>query len=312
MKKTLLVTLLFAALCSFASADFYSLYDPSYIYVKDEKNEGNIKWKDTVSAGISFDRVKGTYIPEKLNGKVNTKKLEYAKVEYKGKEAYILKSGLVESNGEVGVIKCDTLIYTWNNRSSFENAILKAGTLVVVENSLDSDTKLHKITFYDDIVFWKMRSVYIDYEAVSINKDDCEAVKLAKLAKTKDAETEREIITKLLSTAEKKAKSSEISEFVAKISEEINGKDITQSPTAECSLGGSVNSGGAKVNVRSTPGKSGSVVGQIEDGTIVRASKKTVQEESIGGETAAWYYISTEGSEPTEGWVFGSTVSWED
>lgn len=311
MKKTLVLTLIFAALCSFVSAEVYSLYDPSYIYVKDDKMEGNLKWKDTVSAGIEVGKVKEIVVPAKVNKKDN--KNEYARIDYKGKEAYILARGLIESKGKVSVIKKDTVIYTWKNLATFENVIIKAGTVVIVEGkNADSKTNLQKISFFDDLVFWKMRAVYVSGDALSTDKNDYDAVSLAKVAMTKNPETEREVITKLLSSAESKAKSSEIKDFVAKVAAKIDGEDIKQSPVEDYQDAGTITSDGAKVNVREAPGKSAKSVGQVEDGTFIRASKKTTQEESIAGETAAWYYISTEGDEPTQGWVFGSCITWQN
>lgn len=310
MKKTLLTALIFAALCSFVSAEVYSLYDPSYIYVKDEKNPDNLKWKDTVSAGFAVGKVKGTYTPAKLNN--NPNKIEFAQIDYKGKEAYIIKAGLFESRGKVAVIKVDTVVYTCRNLATFENIMIPAGTVVIAEeSSADRETNLQKISFFDSLTFWRMRTVYVDASALSTDKGDYDAVSLAKIAKTKDVKTEREIITKLLSSAENKAKSSEISDYVAKVSAEIDGKDIKQSPTEEFTSSGVINSNGSRVNVRKTPGTSGEVAGQLEDQTFVRTSKKTTQQEKIGGETDSWYYIITDDEEPIEGWIFGSSINWE-
>lgn len=74
---------------------------------------------------------------------------------------------------------------------------------------------------------------------------------------------------------------------------------------------GVVTSDGAKVNVRETPGKAGKVVGQIHDGATVKVSKRTVMKETIGGETAEWYKITTSGENSVEGWVFGASLSFK-
>lgn len=309
MKKVFILTLIIASLCSLVSAEVYSLYDPSYVYTKEDN--GNLKWLDTVSAGVDFDSIRGTYVPDTINKNANTKKLEYAKVDYKGKEAYILKSGLIETKDNLAVIIKPAVVYTWNNRASFENILLETGTVIICsKKEADSKSGLQKISFFDDKVFWKIRDAYINPEAVSTYSDDYEAVKLAKLALTKDAKKEMEIITKLLSTAERRAQSPEIGQYVEEIDAKISGKEIVKVAIEDFSCSGRISSDGARVNVRKSPSTSASVVGQLEDEEFIYASKKTVTSETIGGDSNYWFYISCE-SNGLEGWIFGASARWE-
>ena len=161
MKKTLIYAVLLAIFYSFASADVYTLYDPSYLYTQDD--EGNLKWLATIDAGTKFDETKDFIVPEKINGKENSNNLQYVSVDYKGKKAWILKSGLIEDSDKVslssiGVITDEAAVYTWGNKAAVEKFTLPAGTVVAVANgdSYEVDGSLAEIYFYDNQVVGKV------------------------------------------------------------------------------------------------------------------------------------------------------------
>jgi hypothetical protein len=56
------------------------------------------------------------------------------------------------------------------------------------------------------------------------------------------------------------------------------------------------------VNVRESPSVSSQVITQLAEFAEVRAIEETVDEFTIDGQTARWYYIA----QPAEGWVFGA------
>ncbi|MDR2020407.1 MAG: SH3 domain-containing protein [Treponema sp.] len=62
------------------------------------------------------------------------------------------------------------------------------------------------------------------------------------------------------------------------------------------------------VNVRESPNVSSRVITQLAEFTEVRAVEETVDEFTIDGQTARWYYIA----QPAEGWVFGAWLEDSD
>lgn len=326
MKKIFVLSLLLVtALCSFVSAQgskkVYALAEPSYVYTKN--GEGNLEWLATVDAGTMFDDVhRDSIIPEKINKNANTKKLEFTGVVYKGKKAYILKNSVIEEVASVclqdrAVITKDAVVYTWGNLGAFENIFLPAGTVIITADVMPGevfDEDLVRIYFFDNQTFWNIRSVYVRKDCISTSKGDYDAVVLAKSALAKDVSKEREIITKLLASAESKADSKDIREYVQEISNKIDAKDISQSnilPVSGVSTG-VINSDGAKVNVRDCPGTNGKVVGQLSDGANIDIIEYTEMKEKIAGEEASWYKISTAGENSVTGWIFGSSIKWDE
>ena len=234
MKKTLIYAVLLAIFYSFASADVYTLYDPSYLYTQDD--EGNLKWLATIDAGTKFDETKDFIVPEKINGKENSNNLQYVSVDYKGKKAWILKSGLIEDSDKVslssiGVITDEAAVYTWGNKAAVEKVTLPAGTVVAVANgdSYEVDGSLAEIYFYDNQVFWKIRKAYVLKSKVSSVESDYDAVILAKTALSKDVQKEKEVIVKLLSLAQERADSTGIVQFVEEAVQKIEEKEMQYS-----------------------------------------------------------------------------------
>lgn len=234
MKKTLIYAVLLAIFYSFASADVYTLYDPSYLYTQDD--EGNLKWLATIDAGTKFDETKDFIVPEKINGKENSNNLQYVSVDYKGKKAWILKSGLIEDSDKVslssiGVITDEAAVYTWRNKAAVEKFTLPAGTVVAVANgdSYEVDGSLAEIYFYDNQVFWKIRKAYVLKSKVSSVESDYDAVILAKTALSKDVQKEKEVIVKLLSLAQERADSTGIVQFVEEAVQKIEEKEMQYS-----------------------------------------------------------------------------------
>jgi len=312
MKKTLILTLLLTTLAAaFVSADAYTLYDPSYLYTKDGDN---LKWLATIDAGTKFSEVLDVDVPAKINNKNNERKNEYFKVRYNGKEAWILASGIVKdepkiSLGSRAVVTKDAAVYTWNDVASFEHFSLPVGTVVIMATNDDyEDNGLKKVFIFDDKVFWRIRSVFIKSNRLSLEQGDYDAVALVKAALAKDASKDTEIIAKLLSSAEDKAESSGIVNYVREKVSEIEGSDISNSGILEFVREADVSSDGSKVNVRDVPGKKGKVVGQLLDGGYVDIYQRTENKETIAGETDYWYHISTPGEDSVDGWVFGSAL----
>jgi hypothetical protein len=54
--------------------------------------------------------------------------------------------------------------------------------------------------------------------------------------------------------------------------------------------------------VRESPDASSRVITQLSNTTEVRVTKATVEEFTVEGQRARWYYIA----QPAEGWIFGS------
>lgn len=318
MKKTVLLSFLIALVSvALAAADVYTMYDPSYVYTR---NGNNLVWLATIDAGYCFDSISEEFVPEKVSGGANTKKNVFAKVSYKGQEAWIIKSGLLETDylkrvQGAGVITEDCAVYTWNNRATFENVELPAGTVILIDSEEASyQTGLKKIYFFDDQVFWTIRSAYILSTKYSADSDDYDAVVITKTALRKDVKKEMEIITKLLSSAEGKARDAKIVKYVKDALDKVEGNDISKSPVSPVRgiSTGTINSDGSKVNVRETPGKNGKIVGHLNDGTRIDISEYTEMKETIAGEESSWYKVSCGGEDSVEGWIFGSAIKWDE
>jgi hypothetical protein len=61
------------------------------------------------------------------------------------------------------------------------------------------------------------------------------------------------------------------------------------------------------VNVRENPNVSSGVVTQLPESARIYAVEETVDEFTVGGQTAQWHHIT----EPVEGWVFGAWLESE-
>ena len=156
--------------------------------------------------------------------------------DYKGKKAWILKSGLIEDSDKVslssiGVITDEAAVYTWGNKAAVEKFTLPAGTVVAVANgdSYEVDGSLAEIYFYDNQVFWKIRKAYVLKSKVSSVESDYDAVILAKTALSKDVQKEKEVIVKLLSLAQERAGSTGIVQFVEEAVQKIEEKEMQYS-----------------------------------------------------------------------------------
>ncbi|MCR5613680.1 SH3 domain-containing protein [Treponema sp.] len=323
MKKILFLSIIFAAIfSSFVSArDAYLMAEPSYLY--ELEKDGNLKWAATVDSGtrVYIKSHNDDFVPETINKKANSSKLEFTKVDYEGKTLYTIAKPVVEESPEVtfnnrAVITKPALVYTWGNKSSFENIMLPVGTVVIVlaeEEGLGHDSDLVRVQFYDTLTFWRVRTVYVNKSFISTEKGDYDAVCLAKTALTKDPSKEREIITKLMSSAQNRASDGAILEYLEEVNAKIDQKDISQSAVVPMagSTTGVINSNGAKVNVREAAGTGSKAVGKIDDGAKITASEKTEMTEKIGNDTDSWYHVTVEGSD-ISGWIFGSSIKWDE
>ena len=315
MKK--LVLTIAAALFSFSvfaanTIDAVMLQNSGGLYVE---KDGKMEWSKSVEAGAELS----IYTESDENGKtvpvtmkstrvVNKKDVECTvyKASYNGKDYWVL-TDRISMNEKVAVIKTPAAVYRSPDLADFKNSSLPLGEVITMGSKyIANDTfEMYKISYFDEINY-VTRNGYVLISKVSSEKNDFTACKLIKqLLATEDETIQEELyknITKLNLSAEIATYAEEVKESLKKVSvadggvEEIGMYAYVVNPDTN-----------SKINVRSEPGTSGSVVTAFEDEiTQVYVNYKTVNADTIGDSTNYWYNVSDE--ENISGWVFGDYI----
>lgn len=308
MRKNILfisILLLSAALYA-APAKLIMLRDNGPL--RKANNSNGVEWDTTVRAGTELELTTTDLVIKDLVTSSKTyKDVKFYEVKYK-KNTYYVQESDAEVAAAAAVIQSDTVLFTRPTLSSFRNAVLETGTLVVAGDAYTEFNKTFcKVVFYDTIDGLK-RTRYVNKNDISYSDKDVKAVMLLENART----TENEDLKNELLNNAKSMKTSILIE--AYITKEIAGilkiSDFSDDAIETISAQGHMyTEDGSKVNVRDKPGRSGSVIGQIEtaEQPWVTALMRTGTTEEIDGKTDYWYYIKDDASD-LEGWVFGAYV----
>ncbi len=224
------------------------------------------------------------------------KALEYtAATDGKGDEGWI-RLPYVGVGDRLGVIvAAETFIYTEPKKTKIGKQLLKAGALVVIDDSGSADgfLKIDAMLLPEEI---PLDDVYVPSDTVSLDSGDISAIQLLTLAKARRA-SGKEIDVKAADAFISDAVMEASNPAIVAIVDEARG--IVNVPTAGAS--GTMVSKADKVNVRRTPVVGSEVVGQLSAAQEVALAERTLEETVIDGVSAPWYRITA----PFEGWVFG-------
>lgn len=261
-----------------------------------------MEWAAEIPLGTEFEilshePVKADWVWKGGSSKDRT----FYKLRYQGKDYFVLTNECAIIEQVVGVITRDAVLYDKGRVSSFRNAVLERGTLVVPTGASGSDFHINEIKFYDAAAS-VVRTRWIWNEKLSVNKDDVKAAQLVALAKTvKDDDMKREY----LSLASGLSVSEPIREYIADVEELLFPPPMTIVTLPEIGYPGLDCEEGDNVNVRDAP-KTGEVVGKLGSGADVSVDMKTEELDTIDGETSYWYHVNaTVDGKKISGWVFG-------
>ncbi len=274
-----------------------------------DNGKGGVEWSITVPAGTkltveSEEPVVFTLVTEKEN----IPDIKFYKVTYE-KKTYYARDCEVALGSDLSVVLSNTAIFTKPAISSFLNAQLEQGSLVVM-----GQIQEYAGTGFTEVQYWSsaansIRTRYIFSDKLSSNKNDLEAIRTVDVAialKNKDATKERQMKKELFANAKKLNTSEAITEYVQAEYDKIFGyvqlsKDYSGTiKTAD----------GSKVNVRKAP-VDGEVVTQFENGFSAsdfyyRSASKSTHD----GITDYWFGLDN----PVDGiqWVFGGYIEFDD
>ena len=322
MKKTLIIistVLLIAANTFAAPSKILMLRDNGPLRKANDSN--GVEWAETVAAGTELELESKELVTKDLITSSKTyPDVKFFKVKYNKKTYYVQESD-AEPCESASVIQEDALLFSRPTLSSFRNAVLETGTLVVADNS-DTVTEYNnnfvKIYFYDTNDGLK-RSRYVNSNKISSSDKDVKAIIiLEKARKTENEDLKKEFLDNAASMKTTELIGEYIKKETAKILNISSFSDDSIISIPEAWTGYIFTNDGSKVNVRSLPGTAGEVVGQFnsEDNPTVLVTMKTEDTEEIDGITESWYYVteydidnSTTVADGIEGWVFGGFIS---
>ena len=310
MKKTVILAILAASLSSLCFAK------PSVIMMRNngplrsDNGKGGVEWALEVPEGTVLELAdKKVQIKDLVTSKGVTKNVSFYKVNYNGK-AYYANASEVAPDGKVAVLTSDSGLYTRPRYTSFRNAALDAGTIVIVypDQEVQDFATFSKISVMDTnrgVVIMR----YVLKHKLSSSSNDVKAVRILQKAESEKDET---IKNELLKAAAELNTSSQIQLLVNKalpadvVESTVSDDDISAIDNKAVKI---ATKDGSKLNIRSRPGRGGEVVGQVDDGTSGVISIQTNGEETIEGITSKWYFITvTLGEDEVSGWVFGGFI----
>lgn len=304
----------FICLASFAALSFAkdAVMLRSGGILRTDKGNGGVEWAASVPAGAVLSVESDKPVP--LTMITTDKKYDnimFYKVSYEGKKYYARESEI--AFGKIAVITEDTTLFATTKLSSFINAQLEAGTVVVAnENShpaynfsFEDELNLIDVKYYSENS-GKVVMRYVFATKVSSDKDDIKAVLMVdKALALKDRAQKKE----LFKNAAKLTSGKEFSDYVAKSYDSVFGSVKAANMV---DLSGKVKTpDGSNVNLREEP-VDGKVVTQLSNGDeiyysgnlwIVEVSREQSTFDNI---TAPWYCL--ENSNGDRCWIFGGYV----
>lgn len=247
----------------------------------------------------------------------SAKDVEFYSVQYQGEE-YFVKADEFAIGNKFAVLSEDATLFNNARPSSFRNAVLEIGTLVLLTGRTEAfgSNNFTEIVFYDteDTV---LKTRWIQTKKYSSIEKDVKAAQLIELA---NFQTDASLKKEFISNALELASSSKIKEYAQKNYDRIYGiakvveEEEEKTSFTDDDIISIVNVGciytedGSNVNVRSAPGTAGDRIAQLENGTSVTISLATIGKNTFEGITAPWYFVTTE-DESISGWVFGGYVA---
>lgn len=224
MKKLVIFTIIsLLSLSLFAKSKGYMLRDDGPLRV--DNGQGGAEWDITVPAGTeleleSEETVKMTLITKDKNYPDTL----FYKVKYEGKTYYVRDVDFAVGT-QLSVILDDTVLFTKPRLSSFVNAVLERGTLVVVgkaEKTPDS-LGMTEIKYFSSSA-GVIRTRYVFTDDISTNKSDVKAIMICdkvQAISNSDKAKEKAMKMELFNNAQKLDTSYQISSYVNELYEKV-------------------------------------------------------------------------------------------
>lgn len=157
-----------------------------------------------------------------------------------------------------------------------------------------------RIEAYDPVSQAYRKNLFIKTSALSYRDEDVQSSILLQTAQALDPEKEKNRRSALLDSALYDYPQSIFTGDIQALMR--GGSPVPVRETGTFFLVTSEN-----VNVRENPNVSSGVVTQLPESARIYAVEETVDEFTVGGQTAQWHHIT----EPVEGWVFGAWLESE-
>ena len=315
--KKLNKILIFAFLSIFGTANIFAI--ESAIMMREggtlwrQNANGEIYWENkvsrTVPAGtpIEIERDKAfsaTYISS--SGR-NTALFYPAK--FDGNDFFVSATQVALGESTAAVISKATL-YTFPKLSSFRNAVLDPGTLVVPGNDeiTQNGIKFVQVQFFDTSA-WIVKTRYVLASKLSYRTDDIEGARLLGVFYSSAAQS---VKREMISTALDLKLSGELPELVEREYEKIflSRSTSNESESHIVSLPDVakivISYDGEEVNVYASPDIESKVVKTVSDGTEVIATQMIEDKVIIDEVEGNWFFVATS---KFSGWIFGGNLS---
>ena len=277
--------------------------------LRSDNGKGGVVWALEVLAGQKLELLDP--VPVKMNlvtTSETTPDVEFYRVRHQGKD-YFVRASEAAPAAQAAVIVEDAVLFTRPRISDFRNALLEAGSIVVMGNQVSHTGVDFVEVFFFDTAAWQIRSRYVVSLMVSSARGDVEAVQLLhKAAAMKDTEVQQELLHSAMNLNTTMGIKTLVEDFVR----QLVPVAFTQEDIMPLELPGNgviATGDGDNVNVRSFPGtgSESQVVGQLSQGTNVAIVATTARPQVIDGVEAPWYQVRAhlEDGSLVEGWIFG-------
>jgi uncharacterized protein YgiM (DUF1202 family) len=217
-----------------------------------------------------------------------------------GSEGFVFANQLTVNTVLAVVVDEKANLYRSPRNVDVTDYILSRKTVLGTFRDTEKDGFI-KIESYDPDGKAYRRNLFIKTSAISYRDEDVLSSILLQIAGSLDPKKEANRREALLKSAVKDYPGSIFAEEIQELSMEdstvkTEAVDITLFVTDD------------NVNVREAPNASSLVIMQLANNIQVKAVEVSVDEFSIGGQTARWFHINR----PIDGWVFGAWLSSEE
>jgi uncharacterized protein YgiM (DUF1202 family) len=214
-----------------------------------------------------------------------------------GSEGFVFANQLTANTVLAVVVDEKANLYRSSRNVDVTDYILSRKTVLGAFQDTEKDGFI-KIEAYDPEEKVYRRNLFVKISAISYRDEDVLSSILLQIAESLDPGKEANRREALLKSAVKDYPGSIFAEEIRDLSREgstvtAEAIDITLFVTDD------------KVNVREAPNVSSPVITQLANNREVKAVEVSVDEFSVGGQTARWFHIV----QPIDGWVFGAWLS---
>jgi uncharacterized protein YgiM (DUF1202 family) len=214
-----------------------------------------------------------------------------------GREGFAFANQLTVNSVLAVVVDEKANLYRSPTNVDATDYILSRKTVLGVLPETEKDGFI-RIEAYDPVRRTYRKNLYIKISTISYRDEDVQSSILLQIAEAVDPEKEANRREALLDAAHRDYPGSVFADEIRVLTEAGSSVPVM---TVDMSFRVTDNN----VNVRENPNASSPVVTQLANNTEVKAVEATVDEFTIGGQTAQWFHIT----QPVDGWVFGGWLT---